>query len=239
MKHKDILGKGLLAFWKGDKDARLVVDSNIVETEEWPVELFFRDYDTMPKVEQMALELAKGAVLDIGAGAGSHALWLQQRGLDATAIDISEGAVEVMQARGVGNVFREDFFRFDNGRYNTLLMLMNGIGIVGTLERLDVFFEHARQLLLPEGKILLDSSDILYLFEDDDDGSVVLDLNASYYGALEYTFSFNGETGAPFEWLFVDFDTLAGYAQRHGFSCKKLYEDEHYLYLAELCRMDL
>ena len=230
---EDVYGDGLLAYLKGDANAVFKVESDIAETEEWSIEVFFRAYSEMPEIEKLALHNVQGSVLDIGAGAGSHACWLQEKGIDVTAMDISSGAVKVMQERNIKQVFQEDFFKLKNKKYDTLLMLMNGIGIAGRLENLPNFFKQAKSLLNPDGKILLDSSDIIYLFEEED-GSVFVDLNSGYYGELNYTFSFEGKKGKPFEWLFVDFDTLSEYALQSGFSCRKVYEDDHYLYLAEL-----
>lgn len=231
----DIYGKGLLSFVNGDENAFFTVESNRAETEEWPVALFFRDYGEMPDAERIALDRAQGEILDVGAGAGSHTLFLQNQGKKVTAMDLSPGAAEAMRRRGVQNVVCEDFFRYNGNRFDTLLFLMNGIGIAGTLNRVPLFLEKARSILRPGGKIVLDSSDILYLYEEED-GSVLLDLNAPYYGELEYRFLFSGEMGDCFEWLFIDYGTLAGYAHQYGFSCRKLYEDDHYLYLAELIK---
>ncbi len=111
---------------------------------------------------------------------------------------------------------------------------MNGIGIAGTIDKLPLFFSRAKELLNENGKILLDSSDVFYLFEDEADENVMIDLNGKYYGELQYTFAFGNEQDNPFNWLFVDFDTLAAYADEYGFSCRKLYGDEHFQYLAEL-----
>ena len=230
----DAYGKGLLAYWNGKKDAFFTVESDIAETEEWQVGLFFRMYEDMPELEKTALRNVEGSILDAGAGAGSHALYLQDKGADVTAIDISAGAVEVMRNRGLKKVIQADFFRFNGGKFDTLLLLMNGIGIAGNINKLPLFFARAKELLNPGGKILLDSSDILYLFEDEEDGSVMIDLNDRYYGELEYTFAFGNEKDDPFEWLFIDFDTLSAYADKCGFTCRKIYEDEHYQYLAEL-----
>ncbi|MDR0363583.1 MAG: class I SAM-dependent methyltransferase [Bacteroidales bacterium] len=233
MKNNDVYGKGLLAYLNGSRNASFIVESDIADTEQWPVKLFFRTFEEMPETEKLALRHAKGRILDVGAGAGSHALWLQENNLDTTAIDISTGAVEAMKKRGVKHALQEDFFNLKNEKFDIILLLMNGVGIVGKMSNLPHFFEQAAKLLAPQGKILLDSSDILYLFEEKD-GSVNINLAGKYYGELKYTFSFQNEKGETFDWLFIDFDTLSCYAEKHGFSCKKLFEDDHYLYLAEL-----
>ena len=230
---EDIFGEGLMAYQNGDKKAVFVVESDIAETEEWPIATFFRSYKEMPQAERTALKRCSGRVLDVGAGAGSHSLYLQEQGLDVTALDISAGAVEVMQKRGIKKSVLANFFQYEGETYDTILMLMNGIGIVGKLNNLSAFFKQAKKLLAPGGKILLDSSDLIYLFEEED-GSVLIDLNGNYYGELEYSFEFNGKKGNPFDWVFVDYEKLEECAKLHGFSCQKVYEDDHYLYLAEL-----
>ncbi|MGL5787633.1 MAG: class I SAM-dependent methyltransferase [Bacteroidales bacterium] len=234
----DAYGKGLLAWFNGDRNARFNVWSDIAETEKWDISIFFRDYEEMPDVEIEALKHCKGRVLDVGAGAGSHALYLQDQGLDVVALDLSEGATEVMTRRGVKQVTTRNFFDFySDEKFDTLLMLMNGIGIVEKVKNLPNFFQKAKELLSPNGSVIVDSSNIIYMFEEED-GSALIDLNADYYGEVIYRMDYGKMKGTKFNWLFIDFDTLADYASRCGFSCTKIYEDEHYLYLAELKRID-
>lgn len=230
---KDAYGKGLMAYWKGKKSAKFTVYSDIAEMEKWDISTFFRDYADMPECEQKALDLCQGSVLDIGAGAGSHALWLQEKNHPVTAVDISEGAAEVMKERGVKDIRLQDFFAFSGEKFDTLLLMMNGAGIVQRIDRFPEFFSKAKDLLNPGGRILVDSSDIIYLFMEED-GSALIDLNSNYYGEMEYRMDFENYKGSTFDWIFIDFDTLADLASQHGFVCEKVYEDEHYLYLAQL-----
>lgn len=229
----DAYGKGLLAYYNGKRTAKFTVSSDIAETEKWDIATFFRNYDKMPELEQIALNRCKGRTLDAGAGAGSHALYLQEKGVDITAIDISEGAVEVMTKRGVKNARKQDFFHLSNEQFDTILMLMNGVGIVQRIENFSTFFRHCKTILSPKGKLVIDSSNIIYMFLDDD-GSALIDLNSNYYGEMTYRMDFAQYKGIPFEWVFIDFDTLCSLAQEHGFKCEKIYEDNHYHYLAEL-----
>lgn len=229
----DAYGKALLAFLEGNKKAKIKVDSDIAETEYWPVSEFFHEWKDMSEIEQTALKMCKGRTLDVGAGSGSHVLWLQDQGIDAQAVDISEGAVEVMRKRGVKCVEQMNFYDIADRQYDTLLMMMNGAGIVGTIDKLPLFFSKVKQLLSPGGQLILDSSDIMYLFEEED-GSVLVDLNGAYYGELEYTMSFNKQKGEPFKWLFIDFDTLQDAAAANGLHCDKVIEDDHYQYLARI-----
>jgi SAM-dependent methyltransferase len=228
------MGEALEAYLNGKTNAAITVISNIAEDDLIPVAYLFRDFEQMPELEQLALQECTGRVLDLGAGAGSHALWLQQKGLDVTALDISPKAADVMQKRGLKNVVEADFWKFKpTGKFDTILLLMNGIGLAGKIITLPVFFAHLKTMLHPGGQILLESSDILYMFEEED-GSVVLDLNGGYYGEVEYQMAFQHSKGAAFPWLFVDFALLSDYATEAGFKTEALYEGENGEYLAKL-----
>lgn len=233
----DIIGNACSDYLqKPDNNLSIKVWSNIAETDVIPVHYLFRPYKEMPKLEQQALDLCKGKVLDIGAGAGSHALWLQEQKLDVTALEISPGACAVMQQRDVRNILQEDFFALaEEEKYDTLLMLMNGIGIVGTTDRFKEFFTVARKLLKPGGQILVDSSDLRYLFLQDD-GSILINLNDSYYGEVEYRMSYKGRKGRRFPWLFIDDQLLQYHAEKNGFRFERIAEGEHFDYLARLTK---
>ncbi len=224
------MGGAIKAFWEGNKEAAITVYSDQMEADELPVAYLFRAFSEMPEREQVALSAAHGRVLDIGAGAGSHALALQEKGVEVTALEISARAVEVQKARGVKNVLPGDFFTLSPTPHDTLLLLMNGIGLAGTLDGLPRFLATCKKWLAPSGQILLESSDILYLYEEED-GSVLLDLNGAYYGELTYMMEFGQERSEPFPWLFIDFDLLQQYAEEAGFTAELLLreEDDHYI----------
>ncbi len=231
---QDPMGTAISDYFRTGRAARLRVLSSMFDEDELPVVTLFRDETAMPEIERKALELASGRVLDIGAGAGCHALALQQRGFSVTAIDVSPLSVETERLRGVVDARCVDFFDPSFvGSYDTLLLLMNGIGIVGRLVRLPEFFMRAKQLLTTGGQILLDSSDLRYVYEDED-GSWDIDLNAAYYGEVDFQMKYRQITGVPFDWLYVDFDTLAGYAMENGFRAEKMTDGQHYDYLARL-----
>lgn len=233
----DPLGQALLDYHNGDHSARITVHSNLAEDDLMNVAYLFRSLSQLPDREVLALGHCRGRVLDVGAGAGAHTLVLQERGVEVKAIDISGGAVEVMKARGVCSVEQVNVFRLKQGQFDTILMLMNGIGIVGDLAGLDAFLRHTKKILAPEGQLLVESSDILYMYEEED-GSVLLDLTGGYYGEVEYQMEYRGLPGDPFKWLFVDFHTLHDHAQSHGYSCERLAEDEQGHYLARLALTD-
>ena len=197
----------------------------------------------MPEIERKALDLAKGRVLDVGAGAGCHSLVLQEKGMDVTAIDISPLSVETMKKRGVKKVLEQDFFELGSqqhvftleGQYDTILMLMNGIGIVGTLERLPEFFKQLDKILAPGGQVLCDSSDISYVFEDEE-GMIDIPNEMNYYGEHSFRMQYKDTIGEPFNWLYIDADTLREKAGRCGYVVEVVAEGEHYDYLARLTK---
>ena len=232
-KQKDPMGRAIFDYHTTGKAAKLRVFSSMFYEDEIPVETLFRSMEEMPVQERKAIELCRGRVLDAGAGSGCHSSILMERGHEVVAIDISELSVEVMRQRGIDariiNFFDETF----QEKFDTILMAMNGIGLVGRVERLSEFFLCAKRLLAPGGQILLDSSDIKYVFIDDD-GCMDIDLAAGYYGEVDFKMRYKNITGEPFDWLYIDFDTLSMYAEEHGFKCEKCIEGEHYDYLARI-----
>lgn len=230
--HKDPMGAAIADYFAKGRAARLRVFSSQFEEDEIPAEQLFRTFDEMPPLEQKALELAQGKILDCGAGSGCHALALQDMGKDVEAIDISPLSVDVMQKRGVEQAFQINLFDQNYlKKFDTILMLMNGSGIIGKLENMGTFFTKMKQLLNPGGCIYMDSSDLRYLFEDED-GSFLVDLAGAYYGEIDFRMQYKQVKGEPFDWLYVDFQTLSYYATENGFKAELVMEGEHYDYLA-------
>ena len=232
----DILGHALLDYHHGAAKATLTVHCNAADDEPLSASYFFRTLLQMPELERLALEESRGRVLDLGAGAGCHSLELQSRGFEVKGVDVSAGAVQVMTERGVRTVARHDLFAPlppTELPYDTILLLMNGLGLTGTLDGLDKFLAHARSLLAPGGQILATSSDVRYLYEDED-GALLLNLNGPYYGEVEYTLSYQDQTGEPFPWLFIDAALLNDAAATAGYSAEFLSEDENDQYLVRL-----
>ena len=227
------MGLAIYDFHKTGKAKKLIVHSSMFDDDEIPVTTLFRKFKDMPELEQIALEQAEGRILDVGAGSGCHCVALAEMSKSCTAIDISGLSVEVMKEKGVDarciNLFDESFV----GQYDTILMLMNGTGIIGRLENMQKFFIRMKHLLAPGGRILIDSSDLRYLFEEED-GSLMIDLADDYYGLADFQMEYNKVLGEPFDWLYVDFDTLSLYAEQNGFKAEMIAEGEHYDYLAAL-----
>lgn len=231
----DPLGRAIADYWSTAKASRLLVLSPMFDEDELPVDLLFRTTAQMSALERVALEQARGRVLDAGAGAGCHALALQRMGRDVTAIDVSPRAVKVMRQRGVQRALVLDLFDVSD-QYNTLLMLMNGIGLVGTLSRMPRFFGLLDRILAQGGQVLCDSSDIRYVFEDDQ-GNLELPPGTGYYGELTYQMQYKRYKGEPFSWLYIDAQTLRQQAADHGYVAQVIAQGSHYDYLARITRV--
>lgn len=231
---KDPMGRAIADYYAKGKAAKLRVFSSQFDEDEIPVKHLFRTYDGMSPIEQTALQLAQGKILDCGAGSGCHALALQDMGKEVSAIDISPLSVEVMEKRGVKSVQQADLFNLAAVQeYDTVLMLMNGSGIIGKVDNMEKFFTKMKQILKPGGVVYMDSSDLKYLFEDED-GSFAIDLAGDYYGQVDFRMQYKQIKGDTFDWLYIDFQTLSLYASQYGFKAELVQEGEHYDYLAAL-----
>lgn len=230
----DPMGQAITDYFNNGKAKRLIVKSSMFDDDEIPVKTLFRNYEQLSPIERTALDLANGKILDVGAGSGCHSLILQDKNKDVVAIDISALSVEIMTKRGITDARHINLFdpRL-NEKFDTLLMLMNGSGIIGKINNLHQFFTRAIQLLNPEGQILLDSSDLIFLYEDEDGGADI-DLAGNYYGEVDFTMKYGKIIGKTFDWLYIDFDTLSMYALQAGFKTEKIYQGSHYDYLARL-----
>ncbi len=231
---EDVFGTAVLEYQNGIPSEDIVTFSSLDEEDTIPLPYLFRNFDGMPEIEKKALGLCKGSILDIGCGAGSHSLYLQHRGFEVTALDSSKGAIETCRLRGVKNRVHTNILDFKDCKYNTLLLLMNGIGIVGQLENLAHFLVHLKSLLRPGGQILLDSSDIIYMFDEDDDGGRWVPDSGSYYGEVAFTMQYKNLISEPFVWLYLDYRTLKMAATLNDLNCEIVKKGEHYDYLARL-----
>lgn len=234
---EDPMGAAIRDYFRQGKSAQLKVLSSLFDDDEMPVVHLFRSYHEMPPLEQRALDEARGKVLDVGAGAGCHALALQERGLDVTAVDISPLSCETMKERGVANVECVNIFnqRFQ-GRFDTLLLLMNGTGIAGKLSRLPQLLSRLKQLMNPGAQILIDSSDLRYVYEDEN-GVLDVDFNGAYYGEVDYQMTYRNIKGKRFDWLYADSVVLAECCRQCGLKCEILAQGNHYDYLARIVQM--
>lgn len=232
---KDLMGRAIWDYYHNDTPEDLQTETSISELDELPVEYLFRDFDNMNAIEQKALQLSEGKVLDIGAGAGSHSLYLQnEKNLDVSALDISPKSIEVCTLRGVKKTVAENILNFSGETFDTILLLMNGTGIFESMPKIDTYLQKLHTLLNDNGQILIDSTDILYMFDRDEDGGVYIPAGG-YYGELDYIVHYKGESEEPIKWLYLDFNTLKNAAVNNGFNIEKVLQDED-SYLAKLTK---
>lgn len=224
----DIYGDFLIDYYYNNLKSEVLLHNNYDVAEELFVEDFFRTYNQLTDLEKFALSLCKGKVLDIGAGTGVHSLILQQKGFNVSAIEISEGACKIMALNGVKNIINQNVFYYNQQKFDTLLLMMNGIGFCGYVDDLKLFLTHAKQLLIPKGQIIFDSSDVAYLYENEPPEQEI------YYGEIDYQYEYNKIKGNWFSWLYIDKILMKQLALEAGWQMQIVFEDEYQQYLAVL-----
>ena len=228
--YEDVYGRALYDYYSSGEAATLYLHTSYGILEEMPVDWFFRDEEDFPSLEWKALKLAQGKTLDIGAGVGSHAVYLNNKGIDVWALDNSPYCAKVMKARGLNQVLCQSIWDSLPNSYDCLLLLMNGIGIVNDIEGLRKFLRLASKILNPGGSILFDSSDLTYLHPD-------LDITLfPYLGEVLYQYEYKGQKGQAFSWLYIDPKTMRKFANEAGWSMEVIYTDDKDQYLARLWR---
>jgi SAM-dependent methyltransferase len=225
---KDVLGKALLDYYNNRFKKPLLLHNKYGKPEAQPLHVFFQTHNSMPELDLFALSVCKGSVLDVGAGSGRHSLELRNRGLDVTSLDTSPSSVRLMKERGLPKAIEGDIYEFSGETYDTLLLMMNGIGLCQTLDKLCPLLEKLKILLKPKGQVIFDSSDISYLYLDDPFP------NDRYFGEIDYCYEYKGEAGEWFKWLYIDKDTMQFKARQAGFNCQIIYQNDKDQYLARL-----
>jgi len=226
---KDVFGTAILDYQLGNCSEDLITSTSISEADSLPLPYLFRNHSEMPSIEQTALKLSKGTVLDIGCGAGSHSLYLKSKGLKVKSIDISVGAIEACRLRGLNQAHVLDVM---DETASTLLLLMNGSGVFQSLAHTPFVLSHLKTLINPDGQILIDSSDIKYMYEDED-GGYWMDATKDYYGELDYTVRYKNQE-ATFSWMYLDFENLKIACEQAGLRCELIEEGPHFDFLAKI-----
>ncbi|MDO5104776.1 bifunctional 2-polyprenyl-6-hydroxyphenol methylase/3-demethylubiquinol 3-O-methyltransferase UbiG [Capnocytophaga sp.] len=231
---KDLFGQAILDYQQGNYTEDIKTETTISEEDVLPLPYLFRSFAEMPKLEQKALQLTRGKVLEVGCGAGSHGLYLQnKRGLEVHSIDVSPKAIEACKLRGLKNASVANVMDFE-GKFDTILLLMNGAGMCGKLKKMGTFLSKIKSLLAPNGQIFTDSSDIIYMFDQNPDGTYDVPLHFEYYGEVDYLVKYKGQKEKPFPWLYVDYNTLQNAAHYAGLQCELVEEGTNFDYLARL-----
>lgn len=229
---KDILGKAILDYHNGDRNAKLWVYDHLGPRVEMKRSVYFRTWDTMPKLEQIAIQKCEGSILDVGAGAGAHSLALQAFKKDVTALDISPLNCQVMRERNIQNVTNCDFFSYNERSFDTILLLMNGVGISGKLSGFNRLLQHCSSLLNENGTIFLDSCDLNYMYEDGLEKPT-----DRYYGEIDCNYGYKDEMSEKFTWLYLDFETMRKMCLQKGWSCEQIYNDGNDQFLVTIKRI--
>jgi SAM-dependent methyltransferase len=231
--YKDAIGHAIHDFVLQNHEENIIVKSSICDDDVIPVEYLFRNEQELPDIEKLALDCCSGKILDVGGGSGVHAKILTERGLKVEVIDTSKGAVDYH----LSNNLRSrciNFYDLIDEQYDTLLFLMNGLGIAGSLKNLPNFLQKCYEMLPQGGQVIADSTDIKYLYEDDE-GGYWLDLNSAYYGDFDFQMCYKNTCTDTFYWLYVDFETLESCAKKVGFAVEKIYISENQ-YLVRLSK---
>ena len=229
----DIIGIALLDYYNGNYSEDILTETNISEEDELPLPYLFRSFREMPKIEQKALELAKGKILDVGCGAGSHSLYLQEKGFDVLGIDTSAGAIEVCKLRGLKNAIKIDLLELEKEKFDTIILLMNGTGIFQNLDNTSKYLQHLKSLLNPNGQILIDSSDLQYMYDSTEEGGLLVPADR-YYGELEFTMTYKGMESESFEWLYLDENLFEQLCDENNLNFEVISRGDNFDYLAKL-----
>lgn len=225
---KDIFGLAVESYFLKKDHTPIIVHNKDFYDDEIPIDYLFRSYEEMPELEQLAIDLCKGRVLDVGCCAGSHSLVLKANGHEILPIDISKKCIQTCRKRGLEEAKEINFFELNSQKFDTILLLMNGIGIAQSVKNLSIFFQKLKSLMYQDSQVLLDSSDLIFLYEDQ-----LLDENY-YYGEMIFRASYKKKISQPFPWLYLDYVMLRNEAQKEGLICELIFEDDHYGFLARL-----
>lgn len=220
--------QAMIDYYYGATKGKLWVETSYGTKEVMPFNALFRSEEDFSDLELFALSLCHGKVLDIGAGVGAYAIVLQNRGLKVLALEIEQAMVNIMIDKGVKQAVSKNIFDFESEPFDTLFMMMNGIGLVGTIAGLEKFLEKAKSLMFPDGRLLLDSSDISYLYQD------LKKPQDRYFGEVSYRYIYNEQQGNWFNWLYIDAAQLQIVGNKMGWNVQVLFTDETDQYLARL-----
>lgn len=227
----DIFGRASLDYFHDNYTEDIVTWTNITSEDVMRVPYLFRSYRKMPKVERKAMDMAEGRILDVGCCAGAHSVYLQKNGFEVTSIDISEGAIEVCKLRGLKDARNIDLLKLKSGKFDTILLLMNGTGIFRSLKEMPKYLLHLKTLLNPGGQILVDSTDLRYMYDDDD---LIIRMGFPYYGEVEFGMRYKELESKPFVWLYLDENTFERYCNSAGLDFKLITRGNNHDYLARI-----
>jgi len=222
----------MLAYHRGDTAARIIVHDDHGDCDAHEIAHFFRAAEQFPLLEQKAIELCRGRVLDVGAGSGCHSLVLQELGIDVCALELAPELCDMMRDRGVRNVSCGDIRVLEAEPFDTVLMMMNGLELAGSLAGLGCLLTKLHSLVVSSGLVLADSTDLRPTHGSEADPCLRED--GRYVGELIFQLEYEGRKGTPFQHLYVDPDTLRDHAVGAGWDLTIVCEGDFGHYLAQL-----
>lgn len=227
-------GLSLLDYYRGNRTATMTIIRDDGLAVQLPASGFFRDAQEL-KIEHFALDMAYGRILDAGAGAGIHSVFLQKKGFPVCSIDVSPEAVLLMRDQGVIDVRQADIMEFSGEKFDTIIMLGHGIGAVENMSGLSYFLRQAKNLLTPDGQILLTSVDVRFSRDPRDLEYQKQNIESGrYFGEVRMQFKYGDLTGPVCGWLQLDAQTLKERANESGLDCEVIIQQDDGNYLAKL-----
>ena len=157
---KDAFGHCLYDHQKGQETYQ-IVERDDGHIDVVPADRYFAEFEDWPKHQREAMEYVEGRVLDIGCGAGKHALYLQNQDYQVTGIDISPLAVEVSEKRGLKDARIMDIKKVDEhfDDIDTVLMLGNNFGLFGGKDRAELLLKKLKNATSEDCTIIAESMD--------------------------------------------------------------------------------
>lgn len=217
----DVFGTALASYYNGNKFGELIVreDNN---TSIIPTADFFKCPDDVAR-DKIALSYCQKSVLNINANSGEHSLYLIEKGMDVCSLDTSPIACSIMHQRGIpmivcGHIFEQHIY-FE--RVHTWLALGNTVGQLGTIHNFIHFLDLAHRQLLPEGRLILSSTDLIY----------------EGYRTRRLCFEFDGHRTERVPWFDIGISTLKTIAKNRLFNCRIIYSDSSLRFIALLTKV--
>jgi len=233
--HPDVFGQMLI-------DASAGIDvREIVEREDHflvsglPVSRYLTSYKEWPLVQQKAITLAKGRVLDIGCGAGRHSLYLQENGFDVTGLDISPKAIQLCRERGLKKtvLMSIDRISISLGKFDTILLLENNFGLLENSAKAKRLLGKFYLATSETGRIIAQSSDP-YTSQDPDtlDYQKTNRANNRMSGQLKMRLRYRRLISSWFDYLLVSKGEMREILKGTGWKVRRFLEFDHWSYVA-------
>lgn len=230
----DLFGSAFEHYFDSGDDTPIEVCINGEAQDPMPPSYFFRSFDQMPKLEQTALKRCRGRVLDVGAAAGCHSLWLQEKGFQVVALEKSAGACKVLRKRQIQEVVNAEFSAYrPDAPFDTILFMMNGLGMGQNISGFIDVLKQAKSLLSPDGEIIGDTSDICYFFEGITPikkGRPEATFKDQYYGIADFEIAYKARS-EKFRWMYPDPQLVVQCAEVAGLNATCIGTGKHYDYL--------